>query len=195
MERLEQQIEFVTEIDLLKTVQRQTMLAEAGRRENSAEHSWHLAVMALALAEYAPPCTDIGRVIAMVLVHDLVEIDAGDLSAYADQEARARQENAERAAADRLFGLLPQDQATTMRALWDEFEERRTQEARFARSLDRLQPILANFKPGGGTWAEFGITAHQVAAGVRLIEEGSPELGRFSRGLLNQAVKSGLLAE
>jgi putative hydrolase of HD superfamily len=195
MERLEHQIAFVTEIDLLKTVQRQTMLADAGRRENSAEHSWHLAVMAMALAEYAPPGTDMGRVIAMVLVHDLVEIDAGDLSAYADQEARARQEKAERAAADRVFGLLPQDQAATMRALWDEFEERRTREARFARSLDRLQPILANFKPGGGTWAEFGITAGQVATGVRLIEEGSPDLGRFARDLLTQAVTSGLLCE
>jgi len=194
MGRLDEQIRFITEIDRLKGVLRQTMLAGPGRRENSAEHSWHLAVMAQALAEHAPPGTDIGRVTAMLLVHDLVEIDAGDLFVYADAAQQARQEEAERAAADRIFALLPPDQAGRLRGLWDEFEERRTPEARFARALDRLQPMLANLQTGGGTWREHGITADQVLAKVRLIEDGSPALGRYARDLVNRAVRDGLLA-
>ena len=194
MERLDQQIRFVTEIDRLKGVLRQTMLAGPGRRENSAEHSWHLAVMALALAGHAPRGTDIARVTAMVLVHDLVEIDAGDLFVYADEEQQARQEKAERAAADRIFALLPADQAASLRGLWDEFEERRTPEARFARALDRLQPMLENLKVGGGTWQEHGITADQVLAKVTLIEDGSPTLGKYARDLVDRAVRDGLLA-
>ena len=194
MDRLDQQIRFVGEIDRLKGVLRQTMLAGPGRRENSAEHSWHLAVMALALGEHAPPGTDIGRVTAMVLVHDLVEIDAGDLFVYADEGQQARQEAAERAAADRIFALLPPNQAAGLRGLWDEFEERRTPEARFARALDRLQPMLANLTAGGGTWKEHGITADQVLAKVRLIEDGSPALGRCARDLVDRAVRDGLLA-
>ena len=194
MGRLDEQIRFITEIDRLKGVLRQTMLAGPGRRENSAEHSWHLAVMAQTLAEYAPPGTDIGRVTAMLLVHDLVEIDAGDLFAYADAAQQARQEEAERAAADRIFALLPEDQAGRLRGLWDEFEERRTPEARFARALDRLQPMLANLQTGGGTWREHGITADQVLAKVVLIEDGSPALGRYARDLVQRAVRDGLLA-
>jgi putative hydrolases of HD superfamily len=194
MERLDQQIRFVTEIDQLKGVLRQTMLAGPGRRENSAEHSWHLAVMAVTLAELAPPGTDIARVTAMLLVHDLVEIDAGDLFVYADAAQQARQEEAERAAADRIFALLPPDQAASFRGLWDEFEERRTPEARFARGLDRLQPMLANFTAGGGTWREHGITADQVLAKVQLIEDGSPALGRYARDLVARAVAEGRLA-
>ena len=184
----------MTEIDRLKAVLRQTMLTEPRRRENSAEHSWHLAVMALTLAEHAPSGTDIGRVIAMLLVHDLVEIDAGDLFAYADAAQQARQQEAEAAAADRIFALLPPDQAVWFRGLWDEFEERRTREARFARGLDRLQPMLANFKIGGGTWQEHGITADQVLVKVQLIEDGSPALGRYARDLVARAVADGLLA-
>src|SRR5580704_9879164 len=122
--RLEEQMRFVTEAGRLKAVLRQTRLTEPARRENSAEHSWHLAVMALVLAEHAPPGTDLGRVIAMLLVHDLVEIDAGDLFVYADASAQARQEESECAAADRIFAILPGIQAGTVRALWDEFEER-----------------------------------------------------------------------
>jgi putative hydrolases of HD superfamily len=194
MERLDQQIRFVREIDRLKGVLRQTLLADLGRRENSAEHSWHLAVMAVTLAEHAPPGTDIGRVTVMLLLHDLVEIDAGDLFAYADEARQARQEEAERAAADRIFALLPPDQAAGLRGLWDEFEERRTPEARFARALDRLQPMLANLTAGGGTWTEHGITADQVLAKVALIEDGSPALGRYARDLVDRAVREGLLA-
>jgi putative hydrolase of HD superfamily len=194
MERLDQQLRFVTEIGRLKSVLRQTMLTDPRRRENSAEHSWHLAVAALALADHAPPGTDIGRVIAMVLVHDLVEIDAGDLFLYADEAQQARQEEAERAAADRIFGLLPPEQAGAFRGLWDEFEERRTPEARFARGLDRLQPMLENLNAGGGTWQEHGITADQVLLKVRLIEDGSPALGRYARDLVARAVAAGILA-
>jgi putative hydrolases of HD superfamily len=194
MERLDQQIGFVREIDQLKGVLRQTMLAGPGRRENSAEHSWHLAMMAMTLAEHAPPGTDIGRVTAMVLLHDLVEIDAGDLFVYADAAQQEKQDAAERAAADRIFALLPAGQAGELRGLWDEFEERRTPEARFARALDRLQPMLANLTAGGGTWTEHGITADQVLAKVRLIEDGSPALGDYARDLVNRAVRDGLLA-
>lgn len=185
---------FVTEAGLLKRVVRQTMLTDPARRENSAEHSWHLAVMALALAEHAPPGTDIGRVSAMLLVHDLVEIDAGDLFAYAGPEQQRQQEAAERAAADRLFALLPGDQAAAIRGLWEEFEERRSPEARFARALDRLQPMLANMQAGGGTWQEHGITADQVLAKVALIEDGSASLGGYARNLVDTAVRTGLLA-
>ena len=194
MERLDQQMRFVGEIDRLKGVLRQTMLAGLGRRENSAEHSWHLAMMAVTLGEHAPPGTDIGRVTAMLLLHDLVEIDAGDLFVYADEAQQARQEEAERAAADRIFALLPADQAVALRGLWDEFEERRTPEARFARGLDRLQPMLENLAAGGGTWKEHGITADRVLVKVKLIEDGSPALGRYATDLVHRAVRDGLLA-
>jgi putative hydrolase of HD superfamily len=194
MERLDQQLRFVTEINALKGVLRQTMLAGLGRRENSAEHSWHLAVMALVLAEHAPAGTNISRVIGMLLVHDLVEIDAGDLFVYADDAQQRRQEEAEQAAADRIFALLPPDQAGRLRQLWDEFEERQSPEARFARGLDRLQPMLQNLEAGGGTWQEHGITADQVLKKVALIEDGSAALGRYARDLVAQAVRGGLLA-
>jgi putative hydrolase of HD superfamily len=193
MQRLEQQLLFVAEAGLLKGVDRQTMLTRPVRRENSAEHSWHLAVMALVLGDYAPPGTDLSRVMAMLVVHDLVEVDAGDLFVYASAEDQARQEAAERAAADRIFGLLPPDQAASARGLWDEFEERRTAEARFARALDRLQPMLANIQADGGTWREHGITADQVLTKVALIEDGSPELGRYARDLIERAVRDGIL--
>jgi putative hydrolase of HD superfamily len=152
MEPLDSQLHFLLEADQLKAVLRQSTLIDVSRRENSAEHSWHLALMALVLQGHAPAGTDISRVVAMVLLHDLVEIDAGDLFAYAGPQAQARQEAAEHAAADRIFALLPPPQAAAFRALWDEFEERRTPEAKFARALDRLQPMLANYETGGGTW-------------------------------------------
>jgi putative hydrolase of HD superfamily len=193
MRRLEQQMRFVAEAGLLKRVLRQTRLTDPARRENSAEHSWHLAVMALALAEHAPAGTDVGRVIAMLLVHDLVEIDAGDLFVFAGRQEQERQEAAERAAADRIFALLPADQAATARGLWDEFEERRTREAAFARGLDRLQPMLANVQAGGGTWKIHGITADQVLGKVELIEDGSASLGRYARDLVAEAVRTGIL--
>lgn len=196
MERLDQQMRFVDEIGALRSVLRQTVLAGPGldRPENSAEHSWHLAMMAIVLAEHAPPGTDIGRVTGMVLVHDLVEIDAGDLFLYADQERQRQQEIAEQAAADRIFAILPADQAAVLRRLWDEFSERLTPEAKFARALDRLQPMLENLRAGGGTWRLHGITADQVLTKVQLVEDGSPSLGRLARELVAEAVRRGLLA-
>ena len=190
---LDSQIRFVLEADRLKTVTRQSVITGESRRENSAEHSWHLAVMAVVLAEHAPPGTDLGKVGAMLVLHDLVEIDAGDLFLYSDAAAQARQEEAERAAADRLFAILPPDQATELRGLWEEFEERRTPEARFARALDRLQPMLLNMQTRGGTWTAHGITLDQVLPKVDLIEEGSASLGAYARTLIATAVQRGFL--
>lgn len=192
-EPLPSQIRFLLEAGRLKTVVRQSPIADQSRRENSAEHSWHLALMALVLAGHAPPGTDLGRVMAMLLVHDLVEIDAGDLFLYADAAAQARQEEAERAAADRIFAILPAPQAVTVRALWEEFEERRTPEARFARALDRLQPMLLNMQTNGGTWTTHGVTLDQVLPKVDLIEEGSASLGAYARKVIATAVERGFL--
>jgi putative hydrolase of HD superfamily len=194
MDPLDSQLRFLLEADKLKTVLRQSTLIDASRQENSAEHSWHLALMALVLRDHSPPGTDLSRVIAMLLLHDLVEIDAGDLFLYAGAEAQARQEVAERAAADRIFALLPASQAEAFRALWDEFEERHTQEAKFARALDRLQPMLANYQTGGGTWLAHRVTADQVLLRVALIEDGSATLGEYARDLIARSVARGFLA-
>jgi putative hydrolase of HD superfamily len=194
MRPLDSRLRFLREADQLKSVLRQSSILDGSRKENSAEHSWHLALMAQVLAGYAPPGTDLSRVTAMLLIHDLVEIDAGDLFVYADATAQARQEAAEHAAADRIFALLPPGQWRELRALWDEFEERRTPEARFARALDRLQPMLANFYLGGGTWQAHGVHARQVLEKVALIEDGSPALGTFARELVESAVRQGFLS-
>lgn len=194
MESLDHQVAFLLEADRLKTVLRQSTLTDRSRRENSAEHSWHLALMVLVLAEHAPPGTDLGRVMAMVVLHDLVEIDAGDLSVYAPDADQARQQEAERAAADRLYPLLPPAQASALRALWDEFEERVTVEAKFARALDRLQPMLINLVTGGGTWRSSGVTATEALARVALVEDGSPSLGAYARNMVETAVARGILA-
>ena len=192
-EPLAQQISFVLEADRLKTVLRQSPISDGSRRENSAEHSWHLALMAVVLAEHAPPGTDLGRVSAMVVLHDLVEIDAGDLFLYSGADALARQEEAERAAADRIFAILPAPQAAEVRGLWEEFEERRTPEARFARALDRLQPMLLNMLNDGGTWMSHGVPLERVLASVNLIEEGSASLGAYARTMIATAVERGFL--
>ncbi len=193
MQDLDSHLRFLREADRLKGVLRQSSILDGSREENSAEHSWHLALMAQVLGGYAPPGTDLGRVTAMLLIHDLVEIDAGDLFVYADAAAQARQEAAEHDAADRIFGLLPPAQGQDMRALWDEFEERRTPEARFARALDRLQPMLANYYLGGGTWQAHGVRAGQVLDKVELIADGSAALGDFARDLVDSAVRQGFL--
>src|SRR5262249_37166372 len=192
-EPLERQIRFVLEADRLKTVARQSRITDGTRPENSAEHSWHLALMALALGGHAPAGPDLGRVMAMVVVQARVEIDAGDLFQYADRAAQARQEAAERAAADRIFALLPVPQAAAARALWDEFEERRTPEARFARALDRLQPMLLNMQTGGGTWVAHDVPLDQVLSRVKLVEEGSAALGGYAKTMIAQAVERGFL--
>src|SRR3954471_16778318 len=155
--RLTQHIQFVMEIYKLKTILRQTPLMDNSRRENSAEHSWHLAVMALTLGEYAEQGTDLTRVIKMVLVHDIVEIDAGDTFAYDAQGYTDKEEREQRAAA-RIFGLLPDDQRDELLALWHEFEAITTPEPRFANALDRLEPLLGNYATGGGSWKKPGVT-------------------------------------
>lgn len=193
-DRLNTQIAFAVEIDKLKRIIRRNLLLDGSRRENDAEHSWYVATLALVLGEHAPPGTDLQRVIAMLLVHDLVEIDAGDTFVY-DTAAVAAQAEAERLAADRIFALLPDEQGARLRALWEEFEERATPEARFARALDRFAPILANHHTEGGTWRLFKVTASQVLEKVRLIEEGSPSLGAYARELVRLSVARGHLPE
>jgi putative hydrolase of HD superfamily len=191
--RLAAQIAFVLEIDKLKTVLRQTLLTDSSRRENDAEHSWHIATMAFLLAEYADEAVDVGRVARMLLIHDIVEIDAGDTFIH-DEAGHEDKEERERKAAARLFGLLPADQATEYTALWQEYEARRTPDSRFADALDRLQPILHNFETEGATWKPFGVTAAQVGRLLPRIEAGSARLGAYARALAAEAVARGYLA-
>ena len=193
-DRLQRQLAFVVEIDKAKSILRNSLVIEAGRRENDAEHAWHLAVMARLLAEYARDEIDVDRVIEMLLVHDLVEIDAGDTFIY-DTVARERQAEKERAAADRIFGLLPADQAAALRARWEEFEARQTPEARFAGALDRLQPLLLNFHTRGHAWRKHGVRRAQVMAVNASIADGAPKLWDYARGLIDEAVRRGYLAE
>lgn len=192
-DRLGRQIAFLLEIDRLKEVERRTYLLSETRRETSAERSWHLAMAALLLAEHAAEPVNGARVAAMVLVHDVVEIDAGDTFVY-DTEAAAGKAERERAAVERLFGILPPDQARSLRDLWDEFEARATPESRFAQALDRLLPVLHNIHTGGRAWRENGITADRVLARNAHIAEGSPALWGLVSRLLDRAVAEGHLA-
>jgi putative hydrolase of HD superfamily len=190
--RLAQQIQFVIEIDKLKGILRQTLLTDSSRRENSAEHSWHIAIMAILLAEYAPQPVDVLRVVKMLLVHDLVEIDAGDTFCYDVQHNESKADR-ELQAADRLFGLLPVDQAQELRSLWDEFEAQETMDARFAACCDRLQPMLHNVETDGGTWKQHNIQREQVLRRAAPIAQGAPELWELVQQLIEQSVDNGLL--
>lgn len=190
--RLERQLRFLIEIDKAKNVLRQSLITDGSRRENDAEHSWHLAVMAAVLAEYADEPVDLGRVLKMLLIHDLVEIDAGDTFVY-DELGQAGRLEREKRAADRIFGLLPEDQGAEFRALWEEFEAGKTPEARFALALDRLHPMLLNYCTQGGTWRRYGVTKEQVLAKNRRIEEGSTALWRLAEQLIDEAVARGFL--
>ena len=193
--RLSRQVEFLLEIDKLKGVFRRTWLIDESRLENDAEHSWHLAVLAVLLSEYAPRGNlDLLRAVKMVLAHDLVEIDAGDTYAY-DRTAAATQADRERKAADRIFNILPPDQASEFRALWDEFEARQTPEARYAAALDRLQPFLHNYYTRGKAWLEHGITSDQVVARTQPIADGAPELWNLVQDLIHDAVEKGYLGK
>lgn len=191
-DRLERQIAFIVEIDKLKQVLRRTYLVDGKRRENSAEHSWHLAAMAVLLSEYAREELDLARVVKMLLLHDVVEIDAGDTFAY-DEAAHADKAERERVAAERIFNLLPADLAGEVFALWEEFEAGETPEAKYAEALDRLQPILLNYGSGGIAWREHGISSEQVTARNRHIEAGAPALWTYVRGLIDRAVSNGRL--
>jgi putative hydrolase of HD superfamily len=190
---LGQQLNFLIEVDRLKTVLRASTLAAVDRRENDAEHSWHLALMVPVLAEYADEPIDVGHTIRLVVVHDLVEIYAGDTPLY-DDAARTSQAERELAAAERLFGLLPDDQAREFRALWDEFEARVTPEARFAKAIDRLEPNLLNWMAAGGTWLTPGVTADTVRTRTAHIGEASQELGAAIASLVDGAERNGWVA-
>ncbi len=189
-------MEFIVEVDKLKKITRQNYLADGSRKENDAEHSWHLALMALVLCEHvgAEESPDLLRVIKMALIHDLVEIDAGDTYCY-DEKANAGKRERELAAADRLFGILPPDQAREFRELWEEFEEQRTPEARFAAALDRLQPLTLNYIAGGKSWREHGISYSQVIKRNSSIGESSPALWKFTLNIIREAVRKGYIKE
>lgn len=189
---LQQQIDFIKEIDKIKFIQRKTRLINSDRPENDAEHSWHLAMMAIVLAEHARVPVDVLKVVKMVLIHDIVEIDAGDTFIYDTTKSHVNTVD-ERRAAQRIFGILPRDQADVLIALWDEFEAGETPEARFARAMDRLEPLLQNTSNNGGTWREFDVDYATVYAKKKVIEEGSESLWEFALKLLDESVEKGIL--
>ena len=191
-DRFEQQIRFILEIDKLKTILRRTYLLNLDRAENTAEHSWHLAIMAILLSEHANEPVNVARVVKMVLIHDIVEIDAGDTYFY-DTSAALDKSEREQTAADRLFGILPADQGRELRDLWEEFESGRSADARFALALDRFMPQLHNYHTQGRSWAEHGITADRVLERNECMAEGSAKLWECAKSLLADAVAKGLL--
>jgi putative hydrolase of HD superfamily len=194
LSRLEQQLAFIKELDKLKLVQRKSFVSGTRRFETSAEHSWHVAMMAWLLSEHAaPPGVDRERVLKMLLVHDVVEIDAGDTLLYAEAEAQRAQKERELRAADRLFSLLPEDQGPALRALWDEFEARETPDAKFAAALDRLQPLLQNFMTEGAAWRRHAVTVKDVYEKNRHIADASPELWAAAEQLIELCIRRGYL--
>lgn len=175
-DRIAAQLAFLTEADKLKSTLRATTLCDGSRRENSGEHSWHIALYALVMAEHATRPVNINRVIQMLLIHDLVEIDAGDTPIHGAHDP-AETARTEQAAADRIFGLLPPDQAASLRRLWDEFEAAETDDAIFAKSIDRVQPVIANLETDGGTWPEYNVTAAQLHTRVGVkVARGAPAI-------------------
>lgn len=189
-ERLKKQLDFILEIDKEKNILRQTHLSGHGRRENDAEHAWHMAIMAYLLREYSNEPVDIAKVMIMCLIHDVVEIDAGDTYAY-DAEGLKTQKAREEAAKERIYSLLPDDQKQDLQALFDEFEERKTPEARFARALDNLQPLLLNNSNDGGDWREHQVTAEQVYGRQRRTAEGSAKLYEVTDQLIQENIAKG----
>jgi putative hydrolase of HD superfamily len=192
--RLARQIEFIVEVDKLKDIFRQTLTTRSRRAENDAEHSWHLCLCVIVLAEHANvPSLDVLRVLKLLIVHDLVEIDAGDTFAY-DTARMADQHARESIAADRIFGLLPPDQALEFRALWDEFEERKTAESRFAAAVDRFQPMLLNCRTEGAAWRRHGVTHDRVLARNAYVADGAKPLWEYAIRMVQEAVDAGHLA-
>mgnify|MGYP002072142947 CR=1 FL=1 len=190
-ERLKRQLDFIIEMDRLKGVLRRSPLADGSRLENTAEHSWHVALMALVLADQADEAVDVAHVIEMLLTHDIVEIDAGDTYAY---DVGGNQDKAEREqqAAARLFGLLPDEQAGQLRALWEEFEARATPESRFANALDRLMPLLHNYLNEGSVWRQHGVIVEQVRARMAPVGDGSAALAGIVEAVLADSLERGL---
>ncbi|MEO6489699.1 MAG: HD domain-containing protein [Ferruginibacter sp.] len=191
-DRLMKQIAFIHEIDKLKYIQRKTRLFNSTRSENDAEHSWHLAMMTIALAEHSNVPIDILKVLKMVLIHDIVEIDAGDVFLYDKTVSHCNTEE-ERKAAERIFGMLPSDQSAELLAIWEEFEAGLTAEAKFAKSMDRLEPLLQNISNDGGTWKEYDIDYSNVYNTQLIIRDGSTAIWNIAEPMLEDGVKKGFL--
>lgn len=191
-ERLKKQMEFLLEMDKLKFINRQTYLSDGVRKENDAEHSWHLALMAVLLAEHAEEKVDLLKVITMVLIHDLVEIDAGDTYAY-DEAGKQTQRAREEKAAERIFGMLPKDQGENFRALWEEFDAYETPEAKFAHVCDNVQPLMLNHATGGKSWRERGIKRSQVEKRNSRVGESSQTMKAYIEEILDKNVEKGNL--
>ncbi|MCU0558720.1 MAG: HD domain-containing protein [Desulfobacterales bacterium] len=192
-DRLKRQVEFLLEIDRLKKILRQTILTDRSRQENSVEHSWHIAMAAMVLAEHAGQADiDLCRALRMMLIHDLVEIDAGDTYCY-DERGRLSQVERERIAAARIFGMLPDAQALELRGLWEEFERRDTPEARFAHAMDRFQAFMHNYVTEGEMWRRHAIRREQVLARMQPVAEGAPALWDYVKNLIRDAVAKGYL--
>lgn len=194
MKRLEQQIAFILEIDKVKQIMRQTPLTDGNRKENDAEHSWHIALMALLLKEYAEDEVDVTKVMTMVLVHDLVEIDAGDTYAYDEAAAESKKER-EQKAADRIFGILPADQGNYLRSLWDEFEAYETADAKYAHLLDNFQPMLLNDASGGISWKEHDVKKSQIYKRNAHIEETSKTIWEHMKQMVDKNIQKGNIME
>lgn len=183
-------MEFIVEVDKVKNIIRQTYLADGNRKENDAEHSWHLALMAVLLKEYSNEEVDLAKVVPMVLIHDLVEIDAGDTYAYDEAGAETKRER-ETKAADRIFGMLPEDQCKWFRELWEEFEAYETPEAKFAHVLDNCQPLLLNDASNGRSWAEHGVRKSQIYKRNEHTSEGSVEIWEYMKELIDKHIRLG----
>ena len=194
MERLKKQMEFIVEVDKVKNIIRQTYLADGNRKENDAEHSWHLALMAVLLKEYSNEEVDLAKVVPMVLIHDLVEIDAGDTYAYDEAGAETKRER-ETKAADRIFGMLPEDQCKWFRELWEEFEAYETPEAKFAHVLDNCQPLLLNDASNGRSWAEHGVRKSQIYKRNEHTSEGSVEIWEYMKELIDKHIRLGTVID
>ena len=193
-ERFRRQLDFILEIDKEKNIFRQTHLSNGGRREDDAEHAWHLAVMTFLLAEYSNQKIDVAKTMVMTLIHDIVEIDAGDTYAY-DAEAKKTEKAREQAAADRIFGLLPEDQNRKLRQLWEEFNAYETAEAKFAHVMDKFQPMLLNNSNSGGDWREHGIRRSQTEKRNEKTPEGSAAIWDYMKKILDANVASGSLID
>lgn len=193
-ENLAKQIRFIIEIDKVKYIQRKTKLFNSDRNENDAEHSWHLALMAIVLSEHANESIDLLKVLKMVLIHDIVEIDAGDTFLYDTQKNHSNTDE-ERLAANRIFGLLPQEQAEELIAIWEEFEAGQTNEAKFAHTMDRLEPLLQNTSNNGGTWSEFGVNYEKVYQKKSIMKEGSNAIWDFAEKLIHESLEKGILTK
>ena len=190
MNRLEKQLQFILEIDKVKKIIRQTPLSDASRKENDAEHSWHIALMAYLLQEYAQESVEVSKVMLMVLIHDLVEIDAGDTYAYDEEGAKTKDER-ERKAADHIFGMLPEDQGMYLKALWEEFEAYETAEAKYAHLLDNFQPLLLNDAAGGISWIEHQVKKSQIYKRNEKVEETSVTIWKCMQNKIDKHIQAG----